>query len=333
MNNQSSSIFPDVIKGMVSIVIPVRNRPSQLCQAVESVLAQDYRPIEIIIVDDESSDETLSVANVLRHANPSSIKVIAQRNGGPGAARERGRMVARGEFIQYLDSDDILLPGKFSAQVGALLSEPEKDVAYGITYRRDSSGRLIEVPHKKTGERISAMFPEFLIDRWWETATPLYRRSVTDQAGPWTSLRLEEDWEYDCRVASLGGRLVWVPIPVSEHRDHEGERLSRGSAIDRRRLGDRSQAHRLIFGHATAYGLTAESPHMQHFARALFLLSRQCGAAGSADDSRALFELAARASGPIRAKAPDFRMYASGARLLGWTLMGKISCWLDRIRK
>jgi GT2 family glycosyltransferase len=322
-----------MIPDLVSAVIPVHNRPRQLREAVESVLEQDYRPIEMIIIDDGSTDDTIEAAQELAVAHPEAVRVISQANSGPGAAREKGRLLARGEFIQYLDSDDILLPGKFRAQVEALRSTPQADVAYGITYLREADGLLVEMPHKKTGEPISAMFPEFLVSRWWETATPLYRSSVTDKAGAWTDLRIEEDWEYDCRVASLGGKLAWVPQPVSEHRDHAGQRLSRGSAIDKQRLRQRSQAHGLILKHAIAFGLTPECPQMQNFARALFLLARQCGAAGLPVESRELLHAARRACGAKRARGLDFRVYKSIAGLLGWTAAGKASAWLDKFRE
>ena len=75
-----------------------------------------------------------------------------------------------------------------------------------------------DVAWKRTGERISTMFPSFLQSRWWDTSTPLYRRAVTDLAGPWTELRNEEDWEYDCRIASKGGRLHYCDAFVSDTR-------------------------------------------------------------------------------------------------------------------
>src|SRR4029079_14626008 len=106
-----------MIEGLVSTVIPVHNRPHLLREAVASVLAQTYRPIEIIIVDDGSTDDTTSVADSLATERSGEIMVIHQGNTGPGLAREAGRQAARGEFIQYLDSDDILLPRKFELQV------------------------------------------------------------------------------------------------------------------------------------------------------------------------------------------------------------------------
>lgn len=320
-----------MIEGLVSTVIPVYNRAAQLHEAVESVLAQDYRPIEIVIVDDGSTDDTLAAAKTMARQYPDIIRVATQANAGPGMARERGRQLAQGEFIQYLDSDDALLPGKFSAQVDALRRAPEADVAYGITYVREADGTLVNTPHKDTGKCITTMFPGFLLSRWWETATPLYRTSVCELAGPWSNLSLEEDWEYDCRIASMGGRLAWCPQPVSEHRDHSGGRLSRGTALNQSRMRQRARSHELILTHAMNAHLHG-TPEMQHFARALFLLSRQCGAAGLAEQSKRLFDLSREAAGQPRNRGRDYRLYKVAAAVLGWTTMGRLSNWLDGFR-
>lgn len=318
--------------GLVSAIIPVFNRAEMLREAVASVVAQDYHPVEIIIVNDGSTDGTLATARELANSHSGRIEVVTQANGGPGVARERGRLVANGEFIQYLDSDDVLLPGKFSAQVAALRADPEAQVAYGITLARNREGQLQSTAHKSTGTRITAMFPAFLVSRWWETATPLYRRTVTDAAGPWTTLSLEEDWEYDCRVASLGGRLAWVPVPVSEHRDHTGARLSRGDALDPKRMRQRAESHLLILTHALRANVSLHSDEMQHFARELFLLARQCGAAGLPTQSRELFAAARRASGPLRSRGADYRAYQAVASVIGWAAAGRASHWLDKLR-
>lgn len=317
--------------GLVSTIIPAYNRPAQLLDAVESVLTQDYRPIEIIIVDDGSTDNTLAVANNLAAQHPDIIRVATQANAGPGMAREHGRQMARGEFIQYLDSDDILLPGKFSAQVQALRTRQDCDVAYGMTRFRHMDGMIEPGAWKGSGVAQPAMFPSFLTERWWDTPNPLYRSSVCERAGTWTNLRLEEDWEYDCRIAALGTQLVWCQQYVCEVRDHAGGRLCRGSVLDAQRMAQRARSHELIFGHAIRAGLQ-NTPEMQHFARALFLLSRQCGAAGLAVESRRLFELSRQASGVQRSRGLDYRLYRVAAGLMGWVVMGRISAWLDGLR-
>jgi glycosyltransferase involved in cell wall biosynthesis len=321
-----------MVEGLVSTLIPVYNRPAMLREAVDSVLAQTYRPIEVIVIDDGSTDDTGHVADELARAHPQDIRVIHQANAGTGLAREAGRQALCGEFVQHLDSDDVLLPGKFEKEVAGLHAHPECGVAYGKTRFCRRGERLAAGAWKRTGEDIASMFPSLLQSRWWGTSTPLYRRELIDRAGRWTSLRNDEDWEYDCRIASFGVRLHYVPEFASEERDHDEHRVTGGSTKDRRKLSDRARAHALILGHAHRAGLTEASPEMRHFARELFLLSRQCGAAGLATESQELFALAKKASGEIRAKGWDFRLYSFLAWIVGWTRMGKVACYSDTLR-
>jgi hypothetical protein len=323
----------DTIAGLVSTIIPVHDRPRLLGEAVASVVGQSYRPIEIIIVDDGSTDDTPGVADSLSADSSGVIRVAHQLNTGPGLAREAGRRLAKGEFIQYLDSDDVLLPGKFALQVAGLRDNPQCGVAYGYTRYRHADGRVEARPWKGSGTRVDTMFPSFLLSRWWDTPTPLYRSSVCEAAGPWSDLRLEEDWEYDCRVAALGVQLHFCEAYVSEVRDHGQGRLCYGEALDPLRLSQRARAHELILEHATRAGIGPAEPEMQHFARELFLLARQCGAAGLAGESRDLFHLARVASGEGRASGLDFRFYQFAAGVLGWPLVGRIACATDRLRK
>src|SRR5262245_16756686 len=293
------------VDGLVSTIIPVHNRPSLMREAVASVLAQTHRPVEIIIVDDGSIDETGREAEALAEAHP-EVHTIHRENGGPGAARETGRLAAKGEFIQYLDSDDLLLPTKFELQVAGLRQYGDCSVSYGKTRFYAYGDRPPDVPWKRTGERISTMFPSFLRSRWWGTSTPLYRRGVTDLAGPWTELRNEEDWEYDCRIARNGGQLHYCDTFVSDERVTRGPHLSTASSTDPEKLRSRARAHKLILEHALATRISHDTPEMQQFARELFLLARQCGAAGLGEESRLLFKLARQASGTERSRGIDF---------------------------
>lgn len=321
-----------VVPDLISTIIPVYNRPDLLREAVGSVLAQSWRPIEIIVIDDGSTDGTADVADRLAADHPGTVFPIHRENAGPGLAREAGRSSARGEFIQYLDSDDLLLPRKFELQVEALRQHPECGAAYGWTRYRHSDGRVEKGPWKDSGKEVAAMFPAMLRSRWWDTPTPLYRRDVCDAAGPWTGLRLEEDWEYDCRIAALGVRLCRVDEYVAEVRDLADNRLCRGTSRDPFRMRERARAHTLILQHAETAGISPEVPEMRHFARELFLLCRQCGAAGLPGEAAALFALARRASGPVRGSAPEFHLYSLLARLFGWVAAGRFFCAIDRVR-
>jgi glycosyltransferase involved in cell wall biosynthesis len=309
---------------LVSTIIPVHNRAAMLREAVASVVAQTYRPIEVIIVDDGSTDETARVADELAN---DFIRVIHQANAGPGAAREAARVVARGEFIQHLDSDDLLLPRKLDLQVTGLHANSECGASYGWTRLRRRDGSVEPKPWKRSGENIEAMFPAMLQSRWWDTPTPLYRRSLLDRAGAWLPLRIEEDWEYDARIAALGVKLHHLADWVCEVRMHDAHLSGRGDA-----LHDRAVAHQSIYASARRANIPDDAPEMQHFARELFLLARQCGAAGLAGDSKALFELARTASGPS-ANRLQFRAYKAAARVVGWRLAGKVALISDRFRQ
>lgn len=307
-------------EALVSTIIPVFNRAAMLREAVESVLAQTYRPIEVIVVDDGSTDETGAVADELatRH---SEVRVIHQQNGGPGLAREAGRMLARGAYIQHLDSDDLLLPCKFELQLAALEASPQCGAAYGWTRFRRRNGTVEPRPWKRSGERIETMFPSMLTSRWWDTPTPLYRTAMIAAAGPWTDLRVEEDWEYDCRIAALGVRLAYVEEWVCEIRERGVPHIAPAH------LRDRARAHLLMLRHARNAGIGNESPEMQFFARDLFHLARQCGGAGAAEESRQLVAAARSISNAL-----DLRAYDVAGKTIGFGRVALGANWLERLR-
>jgi hypothetical protein len=316
------------MRPLVTTIIPVFNRPAMLREAVASVLAQTYQPIEVILVDDGSTDDTPLIAAQLAAAH-GEIRVMRQENGGPGVARETGRNAARGEFVQHLDSDDLIEPRKFELQVEGLLAHPQCDVSYGWTRHAHIDGRSNVHPAKRTGERHEAIFPKMLESRWWETATPLYRTSLLRKAGPWLPLRIEEDWEYDARLGALGAKLHFVETWLCTHRSHDVGRLS-GGAQTPAKLHDRAIAHEAVLRHGQKAGIPSDAPEMDHFARELFLLARQCGASGLRQESRRLFALAREASAHDRAA---LRLYAAVAKTIGWTNAGKLSAMLDAIRR
>lgn len=152
-----------IVAGLVSTLIPVYNRAVLLGEAVASVLAQSYRPIEVVIIDDGSTDDTPAAIASLCARAPDIICSVRRANGGPGLARQSGLDVARGEFIQFLDSDDLLLPEKFAAQVAALRDQPQTVAAYGKTRNYVIGERPADIAFRRTGERFSTLFPSFLV--------------------------------------------------------------------------------------------------------------------------------------------------------------------------
>jgi glycosyltransferase involved in cell wall biosynthesis len=112
---------------LVTVVIPVFNGERYLAEAIRSVLDQAYRPQEIVVVDDGSTDRT---ADVARRFGP-EISYVPQPRSGAGAARNRGVELARGEYLAFLDADDLWLPGKLAIQTVALARENGPDIVFG----------------------------------------------------------------------------------------------------------------------------------------------------------------------------------------------------------
>jgi len=317
------------IIGLVSTIIPVFNRPEMVREAVESVLRQSYPLIEVIVVDDGSTDDTAEVVRVLVATHHGVVRYVRNDNSGPGPARETGRQLARGEFIQYLDSDDRLLPDKFTLQVAALRARPECGVAYGYTRLIDIDGNELQAPFKWTAEEREALFPGLLVDRWWCTHTPLYRRCVTDAVGAWSNLRYSQDWEYDARVAALGTRLVSCHAYVSEHRHHEASRQTgSGKWLS---SSDRVRFFSALHAHACTAGVEPFAKEMRHFSRWVFRHARECGSRGEVDAAVRLLALARMTSEP---GASDVAVFAWLVRVIGWRactgLVDAARAWMGR---
>lgn len=308
-----------MIQVLVSVIVPVKNRPALLREAAASVFAQTWSEWELLIVDDRSTDETPAVARELAAADPGRVKVLEGPGKGPGLARETGRQAARGEFLQYLDSDDLLLPRKLESQVDALRGNPRAGIAYGPVTVLAPDGTPVEKWPQLSDRPLERMFPEFLRHRFWHTGAALLRREASDRAGPWPDLSLFEDWEYDCRLAALEPEpeLVFVPDTGVVIRASAPNRIGYGPGLEPWRLRERARAHELILGHAQRAGVGVETPEMAHFARALFLLARQCGEAGLRPECLRLLRLAREASAPARARGWDYRLYRALVALVG----------------
>ena len=120
-------------KPLVSVIIPAYNVEAYIAPCLGSVLAQSYPKLEIICVDNNSTDNTLQKLEALREKHPEIILLTEEKQGAP-AARNAGLHIAKGEWIQFLDADDILLPGKISRQV-SLLENAEVGFIAGASVR------------------------------------------------------------------------------------------------------------------------------------------------------------------------------------------------------
>jgi len=293
IENESVGMIP----GMVTTIIPVYNRAGLLREAVGSVLAQTYDKIEVIIVDDGSTDETAAVCDELARAH-SNVKVIHKlHEGRAGLAREFGRRAARGEYLQYLDSDDLLMPTKFSEMVAALEEHPDCDIAYCYTRRY----RIGTVPEDDavewTGKTFDSMFPTFLAKRFWCTSTPIYRRSLCDKTGPWTDLPQWEDIEYDVRLATFQPRLYHHKNFLTDMRCLPNSLSDVRILDDKFLLSEVTRGAALIFGHIKSSALDFQNPNVRSFIDDVRLLYSRCMELGLTNEAQACAKVVMEATG------------------------------------
>jgi hypothetical protein len=322
---------PIAVPGLVSVILPVHNRPVMLREAVESVLTQTHREFEILIVDDASTDSTPAVAEELRRASPDVIRVVRQaKNSGPGPGRNRGLEQARGEFIQFLDSDDLLLPEKFERQIEVLRRIPEAGVAYGLSLRYGRDG--VKRTSHRTDEEFRSILPHFLWSRGWPTLSPLWRRRVCDQVGGFAPLRSMEDWHYDCRAGLLDVCVASAPGSLAEVRDHPGDRASFGPSVPRTpaQWHDHFVAYRSIADHLRTRGRTEDLGDLRFF-KEVFRATRQCGVEGHAGEAETGLRLAASLA-PTRWRRGEVVAARAIVRLLGWRPVWQIANLTHRTR-
>ena len=185
----------------VSVVIPTYNRAHILGRAIDSVLQQTHRDLELIIVDDGSSDGT---AALVRGIEDPRVRYVHQQNRGVSAARNRGIAEARAEWLAFLDSDDEWLPQKLERQFSALRGV-ECAASYCGMLRFDGA-LTTRIPKSENGVNAGAApWPSLLMDGLWFSQTWLVPRQVVLTAGQFDErMSIWEDWDLFLRIALLG---------------------------------------------------------------------------------------------------------------------------------
>jgi glycosyltransferase involved in cell wall biosynthesis len=193
---------------LISILIPAFNAEQWIAQTIQSALGQTWPRKEVIVVDDGSSDQTLAIAHQF---GSKTVSISTQTNQGAAAARNKAFSISQGEFIQWLDADDLLAPDKITLQLADEESRVEETLhscAYSTFYHypdraqavshslgRDLNARDWLVTALKTGD-------------WFPPHAWLVSRRLTQRAGPWSErLSLNDDGEYFCRVVSVSERV------------------------------------------------------------------------------------------------------------------------------
>ncbi|NHZ86170.1 MAG: glycosyltransferase [Planctomycetia bacterium] len=198
-----------MIKQLVSVIIPVFNGERFLKFAIESILTQNYKPVEIIVVDDGSTDGSAEIAKTFK-----TVRYIYQNNNGPSVARNTGIEISKGEFIAFLDSDDIWSPKKLNVQVSYLNKNPE--IGFVFAHRRMKVEKSIANP---------PWYKEHLFDNACPVlcaSALLARRTVFDKVGGYNpNFRFGENAEWLTRTKDANIKMVVLTETLLEQRLHD----------------------------------------------------------------------------------------------------------------
>ena len=204
--------LPRCQEPLVSVILPSYNRGELLPQSIDSVLSQSYANVELIVVDDGSSDDTAAVVR----ACSAAIRYVRQPHAGVAAARNRGLAEARGELIAFQDSDDLWRPGKLDRQVELLKERPNAGMVYTSHRITDLAGNVIGGRWKQfhSGRVTDALFQSMFVIM----PSTVVRRAVVERVGQFnTALRINSDYEYWLR-ASLITEFAGIDEPLVDER-------------------------------------------------------------------------------------------------------------------
>ncbi len=203
---------------LVSVVIPAYNAERYLGEAIESVLAQTYSPFETIVVDDGSSDGTVDVAR-----SYSEVRLIAQANAGPSAARNRGFAAGTGAIVAFHDSDDAMTPDKLAVQAGHLIAHPSVGCVLAEQELLVEPGA--ELPFWVEGSKVPAVMPprppELENEPLVHPMTMVVRRETFERVGGFDeSMRAAEDFDWMLRASEEGVEIARLSAVLLRRRVH-----------------------------------------------------------------------------------------------------------------
>lgn len=203
---------------LVSVIMPAYNAAPYLQAAIESVLCQTYPHFELIIINDGSTDGTEAAAHL--YLTDRRMRYIYQKNGGISRARNRGAAEAQGEYLAFLDADDLALPNRLQEQVRSLEQRPD----YGVAYSQFQSFRTGQpnVLHTYVREgRSGDILAPLLRHSFICPSTVMLRRTVFETVGGFDKeFRDAEDWDLWRRLAYGGVKFFYIEMPLVRTRLH-----------------------------------------------------------------------------------------------------------------
>ena len=211
----------------ISVIVPCYNAAAWISEALGSVVKQGLDSAEIIVIDDGSIDES---AKIVERDFP-YVRLIKTKNQGASRTRNLGTSESRGKFIQYLDADDLLAPGKLRAQL-EILESSRADVAYGSwqVLINKPDGRCLQAgAHKRKMQHPEI---ELFTDFWYPPAVYLFRRSIVEKVGGWNEkLPVIQDARFALDCALRDGKFIYCEGIMAYYRVHSANSLSRRDSL------------------------------------------------------------------------------------------------------
>lgn len=307
----------------VSVIIPAYNAEKYIAAAIESVLAQSFPGVECIVVDDGSSDRTAEIVQRFGER----VRYCHQANSGRSAARNRGISLASGDYIAFLDADDLLLPDKLAQQVDYLERHAEYDAVYcRVAYFEEGESSRYAV---RRIAPVGDILPQLLYGNFITVHAPLIRKSAVERANGYDpSLARYEDWDFFLRLAMAGSRFGFLDHCQALVRVH-GENTIR----DKVRMFEAklrvAEKMELQFSAAImARGIEPRSLvafHRADYGRILIL-------AGKVQEGRALIRQALLA-GKAFPHRTTFACFAAAAAMVDYRLLAALQRLMDGIAK
>lgn len=267
----------------VSVIIPTYNRAGFVQEAIRSVQAQTHPDVEIIVVDDASADDTVARVGAMALQDARITLIPLTTNGGANIARNTGMRHARGEFINFLDSDDLFAPDKLEKQLAVFEQNPDLDmVVCQCALFHDRPGDSDQVWHRLDShlsdyrDVLTAMLHGEVN---WGSLSPLYRRSFLDRIGPWAEdLIASDEREFHLRAVTQAPRLTILPDVLAYARARHASARQEGSkgALHNNppQLRSRLKARRYIWHNVRRAGLDTRQNRLG-LLPALVVIARQ----------------------------------------------------------
>ena len=304
---------------LVSIVIPCYNAEAWVGAAIESALAQTWRATEIIVVNDGSKDRSLEIA---RGFEPRNVQVFDQPNAGAAAARNAGLRRARGEYIQYLDADDLLAPDKIARQLAVLQPAGGRALsssAWARFHHNPADAQFSPQPNWRDLSGVEFLQLHYEEGCMMQPAAWLAPRTLLERAGSWDeSLSLNDDGEYFARVMLAAERIVFCGEARSYYRSAHTHSLS--AQRSRRALESLFRSVELTTGHLLA---ADDSPRSRAAAAYAWKWTAFELYPGAPDLSRAAEERS-RALGGTSRPFPAGGRFQLLARVVGWRMAKRL---------